>query len=155
MNDDAVLRVRGLRTELGGRPVLAGVDLEAARGKVLAVVGPSGAGKTTLLRALNYLTPFSAGEVVVSGLRLRPGMCERRQVRKEMEALEHHAHLPADGSERRRIRPLAHPGPQAEPRDDHLSGGERRQVVEGAEERRLSRSRGADDGEHLAARSTI
>ena len=77
MNDAAVLRVRGVRTELGGRPVLRGVDLEAERGKVLAIVGSSGAGKTTLLRALNYLTPFTAGEVVVAGLRLRPGMCER------------------------------------------------------------------------------
>jgi polar amino acid transport system ATP-binding protein len=77
VSDAAVLRVRGVHTELGGRPVLRGVDLEAERGKVLAVVGSSGAGKTTLLRALNYLTPFTAGEIVVAGLRLRPGMCER------------------------------------------------------------------------------
>jgi len=82
VNDDPVLCVRGLRTELGGRPVLAGVDLEAARGKVLAVVGPSGAGKTTLLRALNYLTPFHAGEVLVAGLRLRPGMSSARTPRR-------------------------------------------------------------------------
>jgi polar amino acid transport system ATP-binding protein len=77
VNAEAVLRVRGLHTQLGGRPVLCGVDLDVERGRVLAVVGPSGAGKTTLLRALNYLTPFAAGEVTVAGLRLRPGMCER------------------------------------------------------------------------------
>ena len=82
MSDAEVLRVRGVHTELGGRPVLRGVDLEAERGKVLAVVGSSGAGKTTLLRALNYLTPFTAGEVVVAGLRLRPGMCERADARE-------------------------------------------------------------------------
>ena len=73
-----VLRVRGLRTRLGGVEILRGVDLDVARGEVLAVVGPSGSGKTTLLRALNYLTPFDAGEVEVAGQRLRPGMCERR-----------------------------------------------------------------------------
>jgi ABC-type polar amino acid transport system ATPase subunit len=58
--------------------VLRGVDLAVGRGEVLAVVGPSGSGKTTLLRPLNYLTPFDAGEVEVAGLRLRPGLCERR-----------------------------------------------------------------------------
>ena len=48
------------------------------RGEVVAIVGPSGGGKTTLLRALNYLTPFDAGEVEIAGLTLRPGLCERR-----------------------------------------------------------------------------
>ena len=75
---ETVLRVRGLRTRLGGAEILRGVDLDVARGEVLAVVGPSGSGKTTLLRALNYLTPFEAGEVEIAGHRLRPGMCERR-----------------------------------------------------------------------------
>src|SRR5262249_39977962 len=75
---ETVLRVRGLRTRLGGAEILRGVDLDVARGEVLAVVGPSGSGKTTLLRALNYLTPFEAGEVEVAGQPLRPGMCERR-----------------------------------------------------------------------------
>ena len=73
---ETVLRVRGLRTRLGGAEILRGVDLDVARGEVLAVVGPSGSGKTTLLRALNYLTPFEAGEVEIAGHRLRPGMCE-------------------------------------------------------------------------------
>jgi polar amino acid transport system ATP-binding protein len=74
---DVVLRVRGVHTRRGETDILRGVDLEVARGEVLAVVGPSGSGKTTLLRALNYLTPFDAGEVEVAGLVLRPGMCER------------------------------------------------------------------------------
>jgi len=99
VSDGAVLCVRGLQTELGGRPVLRGVDLDAERGKVLAVVGSSGAGKTTLLRALNYLTPFTAGEVVVAGLRLRPGMCERadaaelRAVRRQVGMVFQGFHL--------------------------------------------------------------
>jgi polar amino acid transport system ATP-binding protein len=75
---DVVLRARGLRVRRGECEILHGVDLAVARGDVLAVVGPSGSGKTTLLRALNYLTPFEAGEVEVAGLRLRPGLCERR-----------------------------------------------------------------------------
>jgi polar amino acid transport system ATP-binding protein len=74
---DVVLRVRGVHTRRGDTDILRGVDLEVERGEVLAVVGPSGSGKTTLLRALNYLTPFEAGEVEVAGRLLRPGMCER------------------------------------------------------------------------------
>jgi polar amino acid transport system ATP-binding protein len=75
---DAVIAVRGLHTRRGSNDVLRGIDLDVARGEVVAVVGPSGGGKTTLLRAINYLTPFSAGEVTIAGLALRPGLSERR-----------------------------------------------------------------------------
>jgi len=72
-----VVSVRGLRTCFGVTEVLRGIDLTVDRGEVVAVVGPSGGGKSTLLRGLNYLTPFSAGEVEIAGQRLRPGMSER------------------------------------------------------------------------------
>jgi polar amino acid transport system ATP-binding protein len=78
MTVDAVVRVRALHTRLGTRDVLRGIDLEVRRGEVVAVIGASGSGKSTLLRALNYLTPFTAGEVEIAGHRLRAGMCERR-----------------------------------------------------------------------------
>ncbi len=72
-----VIAVRGLHTRFGTTEVLRGIDLEVNRGEVVAVLGGSGSGKTTLLRAINYLTPFQAGEVDVAGHRLRPGMSER------------------------------------------------------------------------------
>src|SRR5207245_2002648 len=62
-----VVTVRGLQTRRGATEVLRGIDLEVRGGEVVAVVGPSGSGKTTLLRALNYLTPFHAGEVEIRG----------------------------------------------------------------------------------------
>lgn len=73
----AVITVRGLRTRLGQTEVLRGIDFSLDRGEILALIGPSGGGKTTLLRALNYLTPFTQGEVEIAGQRLRPGMSER------------------------------------------------------------------------------
>jgi polar amino acid transport system ATP-binding protein len=79
---DTVIAVRRLRLELGGREILRGVDFDVARGEVVAVVGPSGSGKSSLLRGMNYLTPFTEGEVEIAGHRLAPGLCERR-----------HAHL--------------------------------------------------------------
>src|SRR6266403_134594 len=77
MSNATVVRVRGLRTQLNGTEILRGVDLTVDRGQVIALVGPSGSGKTTLLRALNYLTPFTAGAVEIAGHDLRPGMTER------------------------------------------------------------------------------
>jgi polar amino acid transport system ATP-binding protein len=72
-----VITVRGLETAINGTAILRGIDLTVHPGEVLAVIGPSGGGKTTFLRALNYLTPFTAGEVEIAGHRLRPGMNER------------------------------------------------------------------------------
>jgi len=77
MTPAAVVRLHGLRTRLGTTDVLRGLDLTVHAGEVVAVVGPSGSGKTTLLRALNYLTPFTAGEVEIAGQALRPGLSER------------------------------------------------------------------------------
>ena len=121
---DVVLRVRGVHTRRGDTDILRGVDLEVERGEVLAVVGPSGSGKTTLLRALNYLTPFDAGEVEVAGRLLRPGMCERadaaalREVRLRVGMVFQSFHLfPAPDRDRQRrggaapgARPVARAG---------------------------------------------
>ena len=46
------VELRGLVHGYGGPPVLAGIDLDVAVGRVVALHGPNGAGKTTLLRLL-------------------------------------------------------------------------------------------------------
>ena len=46
---------------------LAGVDVEVARGEVLAVVGPSGAGKSSLLAVAGGLLSPTSGTVEVGG----------------------------------------------------------------------------------------
>ncbi len=77
----AVIKISGLHTRVGTTDILRGIDLSVDRREVIAVIGPSGGGKTTLLRALNYLTPFTAGAVEVAGCRLQPGLDERRDAR--------------------------------------------------------------------------
>jgi phospholipid/cholesterol/gamma-HCH transport system ATP-binding protein len=50
-----------------GKSVLAGVDVEIARGSITAIMGPSGTGKTTLLRLLTGQVLADRGQVLVEG----------------------------------------------------------------------------------------
>lgn len=61
----ATLRVRGLQLSRGSRTILAGVDLDARSGEMVALMGLSGSGKTTILRVLAGLEEPDAGEVSV------------------------------------------------------------------------------------------
>lgn len=60
------LQTHQLRVQLGGRPVLHGLDLQIAAGRWTCVLGPNGAGKSTLLKALAGLLPCS-GQVLWQG----------------------------------------------------------------------------------------
>src|SRR5208283_2233603 len=51
----------------GPLPVLNGLDLEIARGEMVAVVGPSGCGKSTLLHLLAALDTPTKGTIRVDG----------------------------------------------------------------------------------------
>lgn len=61
------VEVRGLRTVLGGKVIFDGVDLDIARGRITAVMGPSGTGKTTLMRHITGQLAPDAGEIRVDG----------------------------------------------------------------------------------------
>lgn len=64
----ALLEVDRLRRHVGGREILAGIDLSVAEGEVLAVVGRSGSGKSTLLRCIAALDRPDAGTIHVDGI---------------------------------------------------------------------------------------
>jgi iron complex transport system ATP-binding protein len=61
------LCARSVAVDLGGRPVLRGVDLYGCAGELVGLLGPNGAGKSTLLRALCRLLTPRAGEVTWRG----------------------------------------------------------------------------------------
>ncbi|WP_414475873.1 amino acid ABC transporter ATP-binding protein [Microvirga sp. M2] len=51
----------------GALNVLESIDLEVARGEVLALLGPSGSGKSTFLRCINHLERIDGGMISVDG----------------------------------------------------------------------------------------
>jgi ABC-type polar amino acid transport system ATPase subunit len=69
----SALEVRGLEVERGLQRVLKGVDLTVNPGEIVALMGPSGSGKTTILRAIAALQQFTAGQIVLGDVSLRPG----------------------------------------------------------------------------------
>ncbi len=62
------VEVRGLRKAYGQTQAVCGIDLDIARGQVLALLGPNGAGKTTVVEILAGFLQRDAGEVAVLGL---------------------------------------------------------------------------------------
>ncbi len=61
------IRVRGLTKSFKDLEVLRGVDLDVARGSVVALLGSNGAGKTTVVRILATLLRADAGSAIVNG----------------------------------------------------------------------------------------
>ncbi|SDQ37271.1 putative spermidine/putrescine transport system ATP-binding protein [Curtobacterium sp. UNCCL20] len=59
------LTVRGLRKTLGGRDVVAGIDLDVAKGELVSLLGPSGCGKTTTLRMVAGFLAADGGAVTM------------------------------------------------------------------------------------------
>jgi zinc transport system ATP-binding protein len=53
-----LVTIRGLCVDLGGKPVLRGVDADLVRRRITALIGLNGAGKSTLLRALVKEVPY-------------------------------------------------------------------------------------------------
>jgi NitT/TauT family transport system ATP-binding protein len=66
-----LIEVRAAGVELGGRPILSGIDLTLRRGEFVCLLGPSGCGKTTLLRVLGGLITPSRGSVLFHGAPVR------------------------------------------------------------------------------------
>ena len=66
-----IVAARGIRKTYDTGAVrveaLRGVDLELARGEMVAIMGPSGCGKTTLLNCLSGLDSIDAGELEIEG----------------------------------------------------------------------------------------
>ncbi|MEE4153619.1 MAG: ABC transporter ATP-binding protein [Erythrobacter sp.] len=65
------ISARGLTLTLGSSAapveILRGIDLDIARGEVVALLGPSGSGKSSLMAVLSGLERASGGTLIVAG----------------------------------------------------------------------------------------
>lgn len=84
------LEIHGLKKSYGLKPILRGIELLAAPGERVALLGANGAGKTTLLRILACLTKPSAGVVCVLGLN---SVQEAQRVRSLVGLVAHQPYL--------------------------------------------------------------
>jgi putative ABC transport system ATP-binding protein len=151
----SIVVARGLRKVYrGGSEVeaLKGVDLEIARGELLAIIGPSGSGKTTLLNCLSGLEQIDGGEVLVDGKDLAELTDDDRTeyraksmgfvfqafnllpVLSAVENVEIPMLLLGEGSKQARARALetldeVGLAPRADHRPEQLSGGEQQRVA--------------------------
>ena len=72
MSDDIVIRVRGLRTKLGGKEIHKDLDLDVRKGEILGIVGGSGTGKSVLMRTILGLIKPREGTIEVLGRKVDP-----------------------------------------------------------------------------------
>lgn len=92
-NQTAALRLEQLSRRIGGKTILAGIDLAVEPGECLALLGPSGCGKSTILRLIAGLDRPDGGRILLAGrdiTALAPG---RREVAMVFQSYALYPHL--------------------------------------------------------------
>jgi phospholipid/cholesterol/gamma-HCH transport system ATP-binding protein len=85
---EAIVDVRDVHYSIGGRSIFSGLSVQALRGQITAVMGPSGTGKTTLLRLMTAQIYPESGVVQVFGENLADlGSSQTFALRKRMGML--------------------------------------------------------------------
>ena len=75
IQDDSILRTKGLNVFYGDKRVVSDVSLDFLRNRITAIIGPSGCGKSTLLRCFNRMNDLIptfrlSGQVLFDGMDL-------------------------------------------------------------------------------------
>jgi phospholipid/cholesterol/gamma-HCH transport system ATP-binding protein len=96
---EVIVDVRDVHYSISGRSIFSGLSLQAMRGQITAVMGPSGTGKTTLLRLMTAQIYPSSGVVEVFGQNLADlGSRQTFELRKRMGMLFQNSALLSDMS---------------------------------------------------------
>lgn len=87
------LQLTGIAKSFGHNQVLHGIELSAAPGEVVSLVGPSGAGKTTLCRIIAGLESPDHGQVLIDGIDVTASPPGERHVGVMFESYALYPHL--------------------------------------------------------------
>lgn len=63
-----MITIENIHFSIAGTPVLHGIDLQLAKGGVIALIGPNGAGKSTLLSLMARIHSLQSGRICFDGL---------------------------------------------------------------------------------------
>ncbi len=161
---ETLLEVRGLARAFGGVRAVDGVDLEVARGEMVALIGPNGAGKTTTFNLIDGQLAADAGSVRFEGreiLGLSPSGIARRGVGRTFQVASTFASMTAEENVEVALRALA---PRHAPANDrtararHAPANDRgtaRALLAPANDRGTARALLAPANDHGTARALL
>ncbi len=92
----ALLAIKNLHVEAGGKPILRGLSLDVEAGEVCAIMGPNGSGKSTLANVLAGRDGYvvTAGEILYQGKDLRALPPEERAREGIFLGFQHPVEIP-------------------------------------------------------------
>ncbi len=68
MEENIILKMRGICMTFPGVKALENVDLTLRKGQIMALMGENGAGKSTLIKCLTGVNKFEAGKIYLDGI---------------------------------------------------------------------------------------
>jgi len=84
MQTEAAVVLRDVHKSFGSHKVLNGVNLQAQRGQVTAIISRSGSGKSTALRCIDRLEKVDSGEISVCGRRVDDPQVDLKALRLDV-----------------------------------------------------------------------
>ncbi|GCF92617.1 arginine ABC transporter ATP-binding protein [Enterococcus florum] len=88
-----MIDIRNLHKSFGSVEVLKGVNLQIAKGEIVAIIGPSGSGKSTILRCMNLLEKPNDGEIIIDGQDITQKTIDIKKVRENTGMVFQHFNL--------------------------------------------------------------
>lgn len=77
-----MIKIENLHKSFGELHVLKGIDFQAQKGEVVAIIGPSGMGKSTFLRCVNFIERPERGIVEIDNVRVDVQKCTEKEIKK-------------------------------------------------------------------------
>lgn len=81
---EVLIQIKNLCKSYHDHLVLENINLDIAKGEVIAVIGPSGCGKSTLLRSINLLEHPDSGDIIFEGTNIMDKTVNINHVREKI-----------------------------------------------------------------------